>query len=89
MRIRYSRAVARMGERRMHAKFWWGNLKEKHRLEEIGVGGVHDIEIGLKEIRLDDVDWINLAQDRDEQRDIVSTVINFRGPENKGDCPTS
>jgi hypothetical protein len=29
--------VARMGETEEHINFWWGNLKEKARLEDLGV----------------------------------------------------
>ena len=25
--------------RKMHIKFWWGNLGERHHLEELGVDG--------------------------------------------------
>jgi hypothetical protein len=34
----------------------------------------------LREIGLDDIDWIELAQDRDQWRALVSTVINLRVP---------
>jgi hypothetical protein len=33
----------------------------------------------LREIGFGDVDWINLAQDRDRWRVLVNTVINFSG----------
>ena len=28
-----------MGKREMYTEFWWGNLKERDNLEDIGVGG--------------------------------------------------
>jgi hypothetical protein len=28
------------GEERLHTGFWWGNLKEKGHLEELGVGEI-------------------------------------------------
>jgi hypothetical protein len=34
----------------------------------------------LKEIEWYDMDWINLAQDRDQWRALLNTVINFRVP---------
>jgi hypothetical protein len=34
----------------------------------------------LREIGWDDVDWINLAQDRDQWRALVGTVMNLRVP---------
>jgi hypothetical protein len=38
----------------------------------------NSIKIDLKEIQLGDMDWINLAQDRDQWRALMHTVINFR-----------
>jgi hypothetical protein len=32
----------------------------------------------LREIGLDGVDWIDMAQDRDQQRALVNTVLNLR-----------
>jgi hypothetical protein len=34
----------------------------------------------LGEIGLGDVDWIDLAQDRDQWRALVNKVMNFRVP---------
>jgi hypothetical protein len=39
-----------------------------------------DIKIHLREIGFGDVDWINLAQDRDRWRAVVNTVMNLRVP---------
>jgi hypothetical protein len=35
-RMRWTGHVARMGRREMHTKIWWGNLKERDRLEVLG-----------------------------------------------------
>ena len=37
-----------------------------------------NIEIGLKETGLEVVEWINLAQDRDDLQTLVNTVLTFR-----------
>jgi hypothetical protein len=34
----------------------------------------------LREIGFGDVDWINLARDRDKWRTLVNTVMNLRVP---------
>jgi hypothetical protein len=34
----------------------------------------------LREIRWGDMDWINLAQDREQWRVFVNTLMNFRLP---------
>jgi hypothetical protein len=36
--------------------------------------------MGLREIGWDDVDWTDLAQDRDNWRALVNTVINLWVP---------
>jgi hypothetical protein len=37
---------------------------------------VDNIKIGLREIGWDDIDWIDLAQDRGQWRALVNTVMN-------------
>jgi hypothetical protein len=41
---------------------------------------VDNIKIDLREIGWDGVDWIDLAQDRDQWRVLVNTVMNLRVP---------
>jgi hypothetical protein len=41
---------------------------------------VDDIKMDLREIGWDGVDWVDLAQDRDEWRPLVKTVMNPRIP---------
>jgi hypothetical protein len=41
---------------------------------------VDNIKMDLTEIRWDGVDWIELAQDRDQWRALVNTVMNLRVP---------
>jgi hypothetical protein len=41
---------------------------------------VDNIKIDLREIEWDGMDWIDLAQDRDQWRALVNTVMNLRVP---------
>jgi hypothetical protein len=41
---------------------------------------VDNIKIDLREIGSDGVDWIDLAQDRDQWRALVNTVMNLQVP---------
>jgi hypothetical protein len=41
---------------------------------------VNNIKTDLREIGLDDVDWIDIVQDRDQWRALVNTVLNLRVP---------
>jgi hypothetical protein len=43
-----------------------------------------NIKIDLRGIGLDGMDWIDLAQDRDQWRALVITVMNLRVPLNAG-----
>jgi hypothetical protein len=38
----------------------------------------------LREIGWDGVDWMDMAQDRDQGRALVKTVLNLRVPQNTG-----
>jgi hypothetical protein len=46
--------------------------------------GVDNIKMDLREIGWDGMDWIDLAQDRDQWRALVNTVTNLRVPYNAG-----
>jgi hypothetical protein len=45
---------------------------------------VDNIEIDLRETGWDGMDGIDLAQDRDQWRALVNTVMNLRVPQNAG-----
>jgi hypothetical protein len=47
--------------------------RRKHRWE-------NNIKIDPKEIGWSDIDWIHLAEDRDQWRAVVNTVMNHRFP---------
>jgi len=35
----WARHAAGMGKRRVHIGFWWGNLRKRYHLEDLGVDG--------------------------------------------------
>jgi hypothetical protein len=45
---------------------------------------VNNIKMDLREIGWDGMDWIDLAQDRDQWRDLVNTVMNLRVSQSAG-----
>jgi hypothetical protein len=55
-----------------------GKPEGKRPLEEQDVGGWTVLKWILREIEWDGMDWIYLAQDRDQWRALVNTVMNLR-----------
>jgi len=56
------------------------NRKGKGYLEAIGIGGRMDGWNESSNRRCKGVDWIHLAQDRDQWRGLVNATMNFRFP---------
>jgi hypothetical protein len=56
--------------------FWWGNLREGDHRGDPGIDGRMD----LWEVGCGCVDWMELAQDKDRWRELVSAVMNLRVP---------
>lgn len=54
-------------------------------LEDVGVDDRIILKLILENKLFKGVDWINLVQDRDRWRALVSTVTNFRVPSREGD----
>ena len=59
--------------------FWWGNLRERDHWGDPDVDG-DNIKMDLQELGGGFGDWMELAQDRDRRRALVSTVITLRAP---------
>jgi hypothetical protein len=64
----------------MHTEFWSENLRERTHSEDLGIDGRIILERILREIDWKYVNWIRLAQDRDQWRALVYTIINLRFP---------
>jgi hypothetical protein len=58
----------------MHIGYWWESKKEGDHWKVQGISGWR----GLGEKEWDGMDWIDLAQDRDQWRALVNTVVNLR-----------
>jgi len=63
--------------------FWWGNLRETVHFADLGIDGTIPKRI-FKEMGLEGVDWIPLAQKGAEWIAHVNTIITLRMPYNAG-----
>jgi hypothetical protein len=69
-----------MGETRNAYRILVGKPKGKRRLGRPRRRWVGYINVFLREIGWDSIEWIDLAQDRVQWRAIASTVMNLRVP---------
>jgi hypothetical protein len=63
----------------MHTRFWWKDLREKRQLGRPRLIWGDNTKINLQEVGRD-VEWIDLAHDRDRQWAVVNAVINLQVP---------
>jgi len=57
--MRWAGHVARMGDRVIGS--WWGNRMERDHWGDLGVDGVVNIRMALREVGCGFMDWIGLA----------------------------
>jgi hypothetical protein len=69
-----------MGETRNAYRMLLGKPEGKRRLGRPRRRWVDNIKMDLREIGWDGMDWIQLAQDRDQWRALVNTVMNLLDP---------
>jgi hypothetical protein len=69
-----------MGEKMNVYRILMGMPERKRPLGRPRWRWVDDIKMDLREIGWDGMDWIDLAQDRDQWRALVNTVINLQVP---------
>jgi hypothetical protein len=61
----------------VHTGFWWGNLRKREHCGDHGVDGRVTIKWIFRKYD-GDIDWIDLARDRDRWRALVIAVMSFR-----------
>jgi hypothetical protein len=83
-KMRWARHVARMGEKRNAYRILVGTSegnrplgRSRHRRED-------NIKMDLRDIEWGGMDWIDLAQDRDQWMALVNTIMNLWVPKNIG-----
>jgi hypothetical protein len=69
-----------MGETRNVYRILVGNAEGKRPLGRPTCRWVDNIRTDLREIGWDGMDWIDVAQDRDQWRALVNTEMNLRVP---------
>jgi hypothetical protein len=69
-----------MGETRNAYRILVGNPEGKRPLGRPRLRWVGNIKMKLREIGWDGMDWIDLAQDRDQWSALVNAVMNLRVP---------
>jgi hypothetical protein len=57
-----------------------GNLNGRDHLEDLGVDEEIILELILEKLDGESVDWFHLAQDRDQWRVLMNTVMNLWVP---------
>jgi hypothetical protein len=77
-RMRWAGQVTRMGEKRNTYRILVGKSEGKRPLGRPRSKWVDNIKIDLREIVWDSMDWIELAQDRDQWWALVKTMMNIR-----------
>jgi hypothetical protein len=78
--MRWAGHVAEWGRGEAYTGFRRGNLRERDHLEEPGVGGRIILRLNFRKWDWWDMDWIDLAQDRDRLQAHVNAVMNLRVP---------
>jgi hypothetical protein len=78
--MRWAWHVARIGAPRNAYRILVGNPEGKRPLGRPRRRWVDNIKMDLRERGWDYMDWIELAQDRDQWRALVNTVMNLRVP---------
>jgi hypothetical protein len=79
-RMKLAGHVSRMGEKRNAHRILVAKLERKGSLGRQRRWWLDNMKVDLRETGWDGTNWIELAQDRDQWRALVNTVMNLRVP---------
>jgi hypothetical protein len=79
-RMKWTGHVARMGEKRNAYRTLVGKPEGKRPLGRPRRKWMDNARMDLREIGWDGMEWIDLAQDRDQWRALMNTAMNHRVP---------
>jgi hypothetical protein len=79
-RMRWAGYAARLEAKSNAYRILVGKLERKRLLGRLKRMRVDNIKMDLREIGCGGMDWIDLAQDRDQWRVLMNTITNFRVP---------
>jgi hypothetical protein len=79
-RMRWAGHVVQMGEKRNACRILVGKSEGKRQLGRPRHMQVGNIKMDLREIGWDGLDWIDVAQDRDQWGALVNTVMKLQVP---------
>ena len=66
-----------MGDRRGAYRVWCGNVRERDHLEDLSIGGMLIVKWILRN-RRGDVEWIDVARDKDRWCAVVNAGMNLQ-----------
>jgi hypothetical protein len=78
--LRWAGHVARMGEERGAYRILVGRPEGRRPLGRPRRRWEDNIKMDIREVGWEDMNWIDLAQDRDRWRALVNAVMNLRVP---------
>jgi hypothetical protein len=78
--MRWAGHIARLGEKRNACRILVWKQEGKRPLGRPRRRWVDNVKMDLREIGWDGVDWSDMAQDRDQWRALVNTLLNLRVP---------
>jgi hypothetical protein len=79
-RLRWAGHVVRMGEERSAYRILVGRPEGRRPLRRPRRRWEDNIKMDIREVGWEDMNWIELAQDRDRWRALVNAIMNLRVP---------